>query len=213
MSEPVEIMGVCAFPNENGKRDCRFIDSSYNTLFTVPDGANIIVTDMDGRESVLECRYIDDAHVAVGGTGAYHICEFAELQERNGRLYRPEHPKAGDCCDTYTIYQLRDTLAVPYSYMPYEAAAKKIHPSHYYKAYQGMLAPGVTLESLYRKHNMDERPFGQRMRSLSMSDVVVVERGGQKTAYYVDRVGFTQTERFLHPPLQQRKKRRSAPER
>ena len=212
MSGPVEIMGVCAFPNVHGKRDCRFIDSNYNTLFTVPDGGNIIVTDMDGRESVLECRYIDDAHVAVGGR-AYHICEYAEMQESNGRLYRPEHPKEGDCCDTYTIYQIKDTLAVPYGFMPYEAAAKKLHPSHYCKAYQGMLAQGVSLESLFRKHNADERPFGRRMRSLSMSDVVVVNRGGEQKAYYVDRIGFTETDRFLHPPQRQQKKKRGAPER
>ena len=29
MKEPVDIMGVIAFPNENGKRDCRFIDPHY----------------------------------------------------------------------------------------------------------------------------------------------------------------------------------------
>ena len=206
MSGHIDIMGVVAFPNENGKRECRFIDSSYNTLFTVPDGSNIIVTDMGGRKSVLECRYIDDMHVAVGGTAAYHICQFAEIQEQNGRLYHPEHPKEGDCCDTYTIYQIKDTLAVPYSFMPYEAAAKKLQPSHYYKAYQGMLAPDVSLESLFHKHNVDERPFGPRMRSMSMSDVVVVNRGGEQKAYYVDRVGFTEAKRFLNP-LQKKRKR------
>ncbi len=213
MNEPVDIMGVCAFPNENGKRDCRFIDSSYNTLFTVPDGASIIVTDMDGRESVLECRYIDDAHVAVGGTGACHICEFAEMQERNGRLYRPEHPKEGDCCDTYTIYQLRDTLEVPYGFMPYDYAEKTLHPSHYEKAYQGMLAPKVTLDDLFIKHNRDNRPFGQRMRSMDVSDVVVVNRGGVQRAFYVDRIGFAETKRFLHPPKVARKKKKAVPER
>ena len=210
MNDPVNIMGVCAFPNENGKRDCRFIDSDYNTLFTVPDGSNIIVTDMDGRESVLECRYIDDAHVAVGGS-AYHICEYAEMQERSGRLYRPEHPKAGDCCDTYTIYQLKNTREVPYGFMPYEYAKGKLHPSHYEKAYQGMLAPKVTLESLFHKHNVDSRPFGQRMRSMSMSDIVVVDRGGERKAFYVDRFEFTEAARFLNPPKRSRK--RSAQER
>ena len=32
MKEPINIMGVIAFPNENGKRDCRFIDPHYNLL-------------------------------------------------------------------------------------------------------------------------------------------------------------------------------------
>ena len=216
MSEPVNIMGVVAFPNENGKRDCRFIDSDYNTLFTVPDGGNIIVTDMDGRESVRACQYIDDTHVAVGGV-PYHICQFAEVQEQSGRLFRPEHLKKGDCCDTYTVYQLKNTRDVPYGFMPYEYAKGKLHPSHYEKAYQGMLAPQVTLESLFHKHNIDSRPFGQRMRSMSMSDVVVVRRNGEEKAYYVDRFGFTETDRFLPPPQrqakQQRTKKKSRPER
>ena len=211
MSEPVNVMGVVAFPNENGKRDCRFIDSDYHTLFTVPDGTNIVLTDMDGHETVRRCRYIDDAHIALDGS-AYHIREFAELQEQNGGLYRPEHPKEGDCCDTYTVYQLKDPRETTYTFMDYKDATQKLHPSHYDKAYQGMLAPGVSLEDLYYKHNKDSRPFGQRMRSMSVSDVVVVRRGGQEKAYYVNRVGFAEAERFLHPPRQHRKKR-GGPER
>ena len=210
MSEPVEIMGVMAFPNENGKRDCRFIDSRYHTLFTVPDGGRVIITDMDGSERTLECRYIDDAHVAVGGM-PYHICEFAEIRERKGDIYRPEHPKEGDCCDTYTVYQLKDTQVVPYGFKPHEYAKGKLHPAHYEKVYRGMFAPEDTLENLFRRHNADNRPFGRQMRSMSISDVVVIDRGGEKKAFYVDDVGFQEAKRFLRPA--QKTKKRSAPER
>ena len=34
MKEPVNIMGVVAVPNEDSKRNCRFIDPHYNELFT-----------------------------------------------------------------------------------------------------------------------------------------------------------------------------------
>ena len=34
------------------------------------------------------CRYIDDYHLEVG-TNLYHICEFAELCERNGHTVEP----------------------------------------------------------------------------------------------------------------------------
>ena len=54
--EPVNIMGVVAFPNENGQREIRFIDSEYNNLFTVPDGGNIILTHFDGKSVILPCR-------------------------------------------------------------------------------------------------------------------------------------------------------------
>lgn len=42
--EPVNIAGVCAFPNPNGVRDMRFVDCYYNTLFYLPNHSNIIIT-------------------------------------------------------------------------------------------------------------------------------------------------------------------------
>lgn len=47
--EPVNIMGVIAFPEpDKRKRRIRFIDPEYNTLFYIPDGASIVMTRMDG---------------------------------------------------------------------------------------------------------------------------------------------------------------------
>ena len=43
------------------------------------------------------------------------------------------------------------------------------------------------------------------MRSLSMSDVIVLNRGGEEKAYYVDTVGFQEAKRFLNPPIRKRK--------
>ena len=43
--EPVNIMGVIAFPEpDKSKRRIRFIDAEYNTLFYIPDGASIVMT-------------------------------------------------------------------------------------------------------------------------------------------------------------------------
>ena len=89
--------------------------------------------------------------------------------------------------------------------MPYEQAKAKLRMAHYQRAYRGVLAPKVTLEALYAKHNRGSRPFGQRMRSLSMSDVIVLNRGGKEKAYYVDTVGFQEAKRFLNPPVRRRK--------
>ncbi len=201
---PVNIAGVLAFPNDEGGRLIRFIDSDYNTLFHVPDGGNILLTAFDDRRSVLPCRYIDDCHAVIGGE-TFHICQFAEIQERHGAIYAPEHPQEGDICDTYSIYQIRDTRKVPYAFMPYDQAKAKLRFSHYQRAYRGVLAPKVTLDDLYLKHNQDSRPFGQRMRSMSMSDVVVLNRGGAEKAYYVDRLGFQEAKRFLNLPVRKRK--------
>ena len=99
--EPVDIMGVFAFPNpDKDKRDIRFIDSAYRTLFTIKDGESIVITRFDGEKMVLPCKYIDDCHVCVGNS-AYHICEFAEMQERNGNIYVPAAPRINDEIGTY----------------------------------------------------------------------------------------------------------------
>lgn len=42
--EPVDIMGVTAFPNpDKDQRVIRFIDSEYYTLFTIKDGESTIL--------------------------------------------------------------------------------------------------------------------------------------------------------------------------
>lgn len=201
---PVNIFGVLAFPNEADGGLVRFIDSDYNTLFYVPDGENIILTTFGDDRKVLPCQYIDATHARIGGE-TWHICEFAEAQEQRGAVYAPEHPREGDICDTYTIYQIKNIGAVPYAFMSYEQAKGKLRISHYQRAYRGVLAPKVGLEDLYVKHNQGSRPFGQRMHSLSMSDVIVLNRGGEEKAFYVDTVGFQEAKRFLHPPVRKRK--------
>ena len=160
---PVNIRGVLAFPNEEGGRKIRFIDSGYNTLFHVPDGGSIFFTTFDDQRKLLPCRYIDDYH-AVIGNDTFHICEFAEFAQREGAVYAPEHPQEGDICDTYTIYQIKDTREIPYSFEPYDYARRKLWIGHYQRAYRGVLAPSTTLDDLFDRHNMNSRPFGRRMR-------------------------------------------------
>lgn len=75
----------------NDEKMIRFIDSSYNTLFYVPDGGKVVLTYSDGKEAALPCTFIDECHTLVGGS-VYHICEFAEIMERNGTAYAPERP-------------------------------------------------------------------------------------------------------------------------
>ena len=75
----------------------QFVDSSYNELFRIPDGASIRVTypPDDVRDfAERECKYIDDHHFALGINGSffdttYHICEFAEQMEKMGAKYEP----------------------------------------------------------------------------------------------------------------------------
>jgi hypothetical protein len=204
--EPVNIMGVIAFPNENGNRDIRFIDASYHTLFTLPDGGNLVLTYLDGETSVLPCRYIDDCHTQVGAM-AYHICEFAERMEHNGTIYAPEHPKETDTYGSYEVYQIKEVSEADYIFRCYEFAKARIDPAHYQKVYAGVWAAGVTLDDLWEKHNRDSRPFGRKMRSMSVSDIVVLHRGKERRAYYVDSIGFQETPEFFKTGRKGAKKR------
>ena len=69
----------------------RFIDSHYQTLFYVPDGGNVILTYSDGEKAVRPCKFLDEYHTQIGHN-VFHICQFAEIMERNGTSYVPEKP-------------------------------------------------------------------------------------------------------------------------
>ena len=71
------------------RRNIRFIDSDYNTLFNIKDGESIKITrGYDGEEVISKCRFLDEAHLHVG-INTYHICEFAERMEKAGNKYEP----------------------------------------------------------------------------------------------------------------------------
>ena len=53
------------------------------------------------------------------------------------------------------------------------------------------------MDDIFMEHNRDTRPFGRKMRSMSVSDIVVVTRAGEKHAYYVDSVGYEQIDEFF----------------
>ena len=157
--EPVNIMGVIAFPNpDKDQRVIRFIDSEYHTLFTIKDGESIVITRFDGEKMVFPCKYIDDCHVCIGNS-AYHICEFAEMQERSGNTYVPSAPKISAEIGTYEIYQIPATADADYCFRSYEAAKGKLRSADYQRSYAGMYAKGNSLEDLWAKHNRDSRPL------------------------------------------------------
>lgn len=74
---------------EKARQGIRFITSRYKELFCIPDGGKIVITN-DYRENREEvCRFIDEYHTEVGDH-LYHICQFAEIMEKNGSSYQPK---------------------------------------------------------------------------------------------------------------------------
>ena len=200
--------------NEAAGKRIVFTDTAQHELFRLPDGGNLVMRMFGGDEVVRPCVYVDERRFAMG-SDVHDTREFAETMAQNGWTYRPQHPEKGDVCDTYEVYQLKDGPDErQYAFMPYSYAKGKLRPAHYERVYAGVLARETTLEDLFIRHNKPDRPFGQQMRSMSMSDIVVLNRGDKRQAFYVDRVGFTECKEFLNPPRRTKSgKKRSKPER
>ena len=75
----------------NMNHDIRFINSQYDELFRIHDGGQIHVEKPEGGSFDATCEYIDDYHTRVNNR-VFHICEFAELMERNNWTYEPILP-------------------------------------------------------------------------------------------------------------------------
>lgn len=75
-------------PETLPKDDIRFINSSYDEQFRLPNGGKIEVEYPD-RTFSAKCEFIDEYHTYVGSE-VYHICQFAEVLERGGGVCRPE---------------------------------------------------------------------------------------------------------------------------
>ncbi len=105
----------------------------------------------------------------------------------------------------YEIYQL-NASGMDYMFLNMkELLDMHVTPniSSYDVVYKGALEPGMTLDSLFDKFNVD-RPEDFKGHSLSVSDVIVVNDEHGKTAWFVDSVGFTQLPQFFAGHEQQR---------
>ena len=82
--------------SDDKKKIC-FIDSSYNPLFYIADGENVVLTYSDGERAVQPCKFLDEYHTQVGNN-IFHICQFAEIMERNGSTVIPMRSSLPDKC-------------------------------------------------------------------------------------------------------------------
>ena len=72
-------------------KDIRLINSHYDDLYRIPDGGVVQVDYPDGRSFTAPLEHLDDYHFDMGGLGnVFHICQFAEVMERNHADFYPE---------------------------------------------------------------------------------------------------------------------------
>lgn len=87
----------------------RFITPHYREIFRIPDGDKIRIIRSDDERVDKVCRYIDDYHTEVGDR-LYHICEFAEIMERNGSKVIPIRSSLPNLC--YAIHPESEKLII-----------------------------------------------------------------------------------------------------
>ena len=85
---------------QQAERGIRFINLHYKELFRITDGDNIRIIHSDGEKTDYTCRYIDDYHVEIGSgwNSLLHICQFAEIMERNGSTVIPLRSSLPEQC-------------------------------------------------------------------------------------------------------------------
>ena len=109
--------------------------------------------------------------------------------------------------EMFGIYQLRTDLPnhhdIAFASMNFmRKHDKKIEPNNYELVYAGNLyatddkSESEILEQLFERFNID-RPESFAGHSLSMSDVVVLNRDGNSSAHYVDRIGYEALPEFV----------------
>lgn len=107
--------------------------------------------------------------------------------------------------DTFTIYQLKGGPETrDYRFEPYESlqeAGLAVDRQNYDLVYTAPLDGKTSLEDIFRTFNLD-RPADFTGHSLSVSDIVVLNRGGDTKAYYCDSAGFVDVPSFLEQKIE-----------
>lgn len=137
--------------NPDGK-EIRFIDSHYKDLFHIPDGSCVQIHYPD-EMVVKPCTFIDEYHTQIG-YNVFHICQFAEIMERNGASYMPEPEIMGDEAawkvgkdrmDEYYEHLRADNIEA----FSKERNDEYVGRAEEYKAAKSALLEGLGLEHLF----------------------------------------------------------------
>ena len=173
--------------------------------------------DIDVTKRLIEAGKIMNIpvldHIIVGGGTAERFSfkeanpEMFNVSERAAyAVHEPiEHkPIEGD---RFSIYQLKDDDSL--HYIRFEGLTRlhkegnEVERDNYNLVYEAGLKPGTSLDDLYYEFNM-QHPKDFRGHSMSVSDIVVLHKGDEDKAFYVDTFGFTEVPEFLLEKVQEK---------
>ena len=134
------------------------------------------------------------------------VLEDPDTAERVERVMHPERYEktseelmfAGE--ERYALYQLNtESKDVPYEFMGMDFVkdhGMEVTAADYKCVYSGILHDSVSLDELYSIFNKNHQA-DFKGHSMSVSDVVIVNRDGDMKAYYVDSFGFADLPDFV----------------
>lgn len=134
------------------------------------------------------------------------VLEDPDTAERVERVMHPERYEksseelmfAGE--GRYALYQLNtESKDVPYEFMGMDFVkdhGMEVTAADYKCVYSGIMQDSVSLDELYSIFNQNH-PADFKGHSMSVSDVVIVNRDGEMKAYYVDSFGFADLPDFV----------------
>ena len=130
--------------------------------------------------------------------GSYKAMPDMPFSQWENPYFAVDPPEPGDSFSIYQVPAGPEGRDFRYrSYEELQAAGLAVDRKNYALVYTAPLDGKTTLEDIYRTFNADDRPAGFRGHSLSVSDVVVVNRGGKEEAHYCDSIGFTPVPEFM----------------
>jgi hypothetical protein len=150
---------------------------------------------VNGEAKVYQVEFEVKNPTAEDASQACDWAEIADYQEvgaviaMNPRLEeKPHDPQPENNTEhskKLVIYQAKSECPWKFRSLD-EGPEKKPFKEWYQEKYSGTIDKKATLEDIYYKFNRPDRPNGQTMHSLSVSDIV--ETDGKK--FYVDDIGF-----------------------
>jgi len=175
-------------------RALELFDANHVIFMLYPENEAVMAFD---REEII--TFGNDGIFGIERVEWLNSQEYADLSAQHGEAALETEIVNGNP-DTFSIYQLRDGEELRYhrfaSLKQLEADNLAVDRDNYDLAYTAPLPPKETLEELYEKFN-DGHPLDYTGRSISVSDVVVIGRGGETSAHYVDNFGFAEIPDFL----------------
>ena len=107
----------------------------------------------------------------------------------------------------YEIYQARNGNPI---FMNYANAKCNMQLADYQSVFKGQIEQWNTLDDIYSIHNRDDRPNASTMHSVSVGDIIVINKEKEAHAFFVQPIGYKQVDDLL-PALEKTKQIRKEP--